>query len=119
MPRYDSFIGKLKTPGFYWKDIPDDRFRTGNQPARLVPTEWFESLGMAPYFTEKKIEEDGFEGRQIDWGSWAIIVRKSDCAEIWSNRDFARDAQRWDKISKEIDALAEDEEYLLVVTELP
>jgi hypothetical protein len=100
---------------------PDEIYRRGNQPARLVPSVWHESLGFGPLFIIEKIAAREFPGQQIDWGSWAIQVRKADCTRIWEEVSLTPRAnrERCESIMEEIEALPEDEAYLLVVTKQP
>jgi hypothetical protein len=60
------------------------------------------------------------EGKQIDWAAWALIVHKSDVESIWKwKKDSERwlDEKEWLEFWNEIQALHDDERYVLVVAE--
>jgi hypothetical protein len=120
MPRYFSYVGKLDDPEFSWNDIPDARFRTGNTPARIVPVGFSLGLGFGPGVVDYWVKEKGFEGKQIDWAAWGLIVRKSDLESIWNwKKDSERwhDEKEWVEFRNEIQALPDDGTYVLVVAE--
>ena len=120
--RYESYIAPLDSPGFYWDDIPDEAYRSGNTPRIcLAPSADFVSLGYSPYFVEKHIEAGNFVGQQIDWGAWAMIVTKADCLRLWLEQEPQSENRRdvWAGILADIEALDDSESYLLVVREMP
>jgi len=123
MPGYFSYLGKLDSPGFFWKEIPDANFGTGNTPDRIIPKEW-DGLGFAPGLINSWTKEHGLDGMQIDWGAWGMIVRKSDIEAIWKeqkdpNERPWQDEKKWQSIWEQIETLQDDETYVLVVAENP
>jgi len=58
-------------------------------------------------------------GKQIDWGAWGLIVRKSDMEMIWKAEKTTTNEEEWLKIWEEIQALQDDETCVLVVAENP
>ena len=120
MPRYFSYIGKLNSPNFFWNDIPDANFRSGNTPNRIIPKEFSLGLGFAPGVVDYWVKKGGLEGKQIDWAGWGLKVRKSDIVEIWEWKKAGErgiDDKEWLDVSNEIQTLQDDETYVLVVME--
>ena len=123
MASYFSYVGRLDSPGFFWDDIPDVQFRLGNTPARIMPTEWG-GLGFAPGLINRWTKEHGLNGKQIDWGAWGMIVRKSDMEAIWKEQKDPKqrpwqDEKEWQSIWEQIEKLQDDGTYVLVVAENP
>jgi hypothetical protein len=122
MPSYFSYIAKLDSPGFFWNDPPDEKFRHGNTPEKIIPQGFSLGLGFAPGVVDYWVKKTGLEGKQIDWGAWGMIVRKTDLEMIWKTEKEDRrwlDEKEWLKIWNEIELLQDDEKYLLVVAENP
>ncbi len=120
MPRFFSYIGKLDSPGFFWNDIPDAKFRMGNTPQRIVPAQFSLGLGFGPEALDYWAKQSGLEGQQIDWAAWGLIVRKSDLEKIWKwkkENERWHDEKEWLGFWNEIEALSDDEKYVLVVAE--
>jgi hypothetical protein len=120
MPSYFSYIGKLNSPGFFWNDIPPEA-NSGNTPARIIPKEFSLGLGFAPGIVSYWSEKAGLEGKQLDWGAWGLLARKSDLEAIWKEAKEERwqDQKEWQKFWEEIQALPDGETYVLVVAENP
>ena len=120
MPRYFSYIGKLDSPGFFWDDIPDAKFRSGNAPVRIVPAGFSLGLGFGPGVVDYWVKERGWEGKQIDWAAWGLVVRKADLEDIWlwkKENEGRKDEREWVGFWNEIEGLRDDEKYVLVVAE--
>jgi hypothetical protein len=120
MPSYFSYIGKLNSPGFFWKDIPPEA-NSGNTPARIVPKEFSLGLGFAPGIVSYWSKKANLESKQLDWGAWGLQARKSDLVAIWqeAKQEPFQDQKEWQKFWEEIEALPDDEIYVLVVAENP
>jgi len=118
MPSYTSYIGRLRSPDFFWDDIPDSKFRLGNSPAKVIP-EQYGNLGYSPLFIEQWSKEHGLEAKQIDWGGWGMEATKADLQLIWNdNRDYLPwGKDTWQTISEQIGKLSDDQKYVLVVIE--
>src|SRR5262245_21896472 len=68
-----SFVGDPDTPSFQW-DRPDrTRFRIGNLPDRVLPETW-RSLGVTTSRLWRLVDSGAYQGRQIDWGAWAVMM---------------------------------------------
>jgi hypothetical protein len=93
MPTYYSYIARLDTPGFFWNDIPDEKYRLGNTPGSQIIPQDYGDLGYSPGYIGYWSKKAGFEGKQIDWGAWGMVLRKSE--------------------------LDDDQTYILVVAENP
>lgn len=121
MPSYFSYIGKLNSPGFFWNEIPDENYRSGNTPARIIPKEFSLGLGFAPEIVKYWSEKAGLEGKDLDWGACGLRAGKSDSEAIWKEAKERRwqDQDEWQKFWEEIAALPDDEMYVLVVAENP
>jgi hypothetical protein len=120
MPRYFSYIGKLDSPGFFWDEIPDSKFRSGNTPERVVPAGFSLGLGFGPGVVDHWVKERGLEGKQIDWSAWGLLVCRSDMEDIWKwKRDGERwrDEEEWLEFWNQIHGLHDKERYVLVVAE--
>lgn len=119
MPSYFSYIGELNSPEFFWNDIPDDKFKLGNTPERIVPKGFSISLGLAPEMVSHWSKKAGLEGKQLDWGAWGMMVRKSDLESIWkeAREQGLQDQNEWQKFWEEIEALQDGEMYVLVIGE--
>jgi len=116
---YFSYIGKLDCAGFFWNDIPEDKYRSGNTPDRIVPKEFSLGLGFAPGVVEHWRKKAGLEGKQLDWGAWGLIVRKSDMLMIWQEEKDTTIKEEWQRYWVEIQSLQDDETYVLIVAENP
>lgn len=118
MPSYQCYIAKIDTPGFYWKDIPDKSFRSGNSPPRLCPKSWADDLPFGYRWIKNKIDSGEAIGKQIDWGGWAIVVTKAQ-ALAWL--DEVQQESRFGNYQSLIDeinlTLKDKANYLLVVLE--
>jgi hypothetical protein len=121
MPTYFSYIGKLDSPGFFWNDIPEEAGRTGNTPNRIIPREFSLGLGFAPEAVEYWVKKYRWEGKQLDWGAWGVIVGKADLEAIWKKRKEMKlwTDQEWLEIWEQIEALEDGPKYVLVVAESP
>jgi hypothetical protein len=122
MPGYFSYIGPLDSPGFFWNDIPDEKFRTGNTPNKIIPAGFSFGLGFAPGVLDQWNKKAGLEVKQIDWGAWGMIVRKSDIETIWKSEKNGRpwlNEKEWLDIWRQIGTLQDDQKYVLVVAEEP
>ncbi len=113
-----SYVGKLDSPDFFWDDIPDAKFRVGNTPHRLIPTD-FGDMWFTPDALKYWANTSGFEEKQIDWSAWGIVVRKSDLEMIWKSKtDYMPwDKDEWQRIWLEIEGLEDDQKYVLVSAE--
>ena len=120
MPSYFSYIGKLNSPGFFWNDIPPEA-NSGNTPQRIVPKEFSLGLGFGPGIVKHWSENAGLESKVLDWGACGLLARKSDLEAIWKEAKEERwqDQTEWKRFWDEIEALPEDEMYVLVVAENP
>jgi hypothetical protein len=123
MPGYFSYVAKFDSPGFFWDNIPDENFRTGNTPGpRIIPAEFSEGLGFAPGVVDYWAKKSGLQGKQLDWGGWGIIVSKADMEMIWKTEETDRrwlDEKEWLDIWNQIEKLDDGEKYVLVVAENP
>ena len=119
MPGYFSYIGELDCPGFFWNEIPEDKGRTGNTPDRIIPKGFSLGLGFGPGVVEHWKKKACLEGKQLDWGAWGIKVRKSDLEMIWKDQKDTTAQMEWLKYWDEIQALRDDETYVLIVAENP
>jgi hypothetical protein len=122
MPGYFSYIAKLDSPGFSWDETPSDRFPSGNTPGPvIIPAGFSLGLGFAPEAIDHWVKKNGWEGKQLDWGAWGVIVRKADIEAIWKVEKEKRwtDQQEWLKIWDQIEMLDDDQRYVLVVAENP
>jgi hypothetical protein len=121
MPSYFSYIGRLDSPDFLWNDIPDDKFRTGNTPDRIIPKDFSLGIGFAPEAIDHWVKKNGWDGKQVDWGAWAVIVDKTDLEAIWKVEKEKRftDEKEWLKIWEQIGMLEDGPKYVLVVAENP
>ena len=61
----------------------------------------------------------GYEGEQIDWSAWGMIVRKADIEMIWQGEKATTIEKEWTGIWNEIQMLRDDEKYVLIVAENP
>ncbi|MGO8818546.1 MAG: hypothetical protein ACLQVG_28210 [Terriglobia bacterium] len=60
------------------------------------------------------------EVKQIDWGAWGMIVRKTYLEMIWKTEKEDRrwqDEKEWLEVWNEIGMLRDDQKYILVVAE--
>ena len=121
MPGYFSYIGKLDSPGFFWNDIPEEAGRTGNTPDKIIPQDFSLGLGFAPEAIDYWMETNGWEGKQLDWGAWGVIVGKADLEAIWKRQKETKlwTEKEWLGIWEQIEMLEEDQKYVLVVAENP
>src|SRR3984957_16738550 len=121
MPSYFSYIGKLDSPGFFWNDIPEEAGRTGNTPDKIIPRDFSLGLGFAPEAIDYWVKEKGWEGKQLDWGAGGGIVGKADLEGIWKRQKDKKlwTEKEWLEIWEQIEILADDQKYVLVVTENP
>jgi hypothetical protein len=121
MPRYFSYIGKLDCPGFFWNDLPDQNFRTGNTPEKIIPRKFSLGLGFPPEAIDYWAKKLGTEGKQIDWAGWGVIVSKADLQTIWKRVEGRRleGEEQWPDIWNAIEMLDESQKYVLVVAEEP
>jgi hypothetical protein len=127
MPSYFSYIAKFDSPDFFWNDIPDDKYRTGNTPGPVIIPQGYpdpSGLGFAPGIVSHWTETGGLEGKQIDWGAWGMIVRKSDLEAIWKEQKDPKerpwqDEKEWLDVWNQIEKLEDDQKYVLVVAENP
>jgi hypothetical protein len=117
MPGYFSYIGRLDSPGFFWTDIPDAEFRSGNTPNRIIPAGFSLGLGFAPETITEWGKKQGFEGKQLDWGGWGMIMSKSNLETLWNTQKKGTDEKEWLGIWNEIEALPDGDKYVLVVAE--
>ena len=117
MPRYFSYIGRLDSPDFFWSDIPDDKFRRGNTPKRIIPVGFSLGLGFAPETVTEWGEKQGFEGKQLDWGGWGMIMSKADLEVLWNTQKDRDEEKSWLGVWNEIQALPDGDKYVLVVME--
>jgi hypothetical protein len=121
MPTYYSYVARLDSPGFFWNDIPDDRYRFGNTPRPIIlPTE-DGGLGLAPEFIDDWSKKAGLHAQQIDWGAWGMALRKSDLKTIWNSyKEYAPWKKGyWLSVWNQIELLPDDQDYILVVMEMP
>lgn len=68
---YFSFIGDGDDPSFSWNP-ETQQFSAGNLPPRLAPTEKWKSLGISVREVRAMIEQNGYPGKQLDWGAWGV-----------------------------------------------
>jgi hypothetical protein len=115
MTSHFSYIGDLDDPEFFWDDPPDEAFRTGNLPRRLIPREKHESLHISAYFVMQLIKDGRYVGRQIDWSAWGMKMTGVQLQEFWNSlSDKSADHP---VIAKAIAELGRDTFYILVVAE--
>ncbi len=122
MPSYTTYVGRLDCPGFYWDDIPDEKYRIGNTPLPvhgLGPADR-PLRGSLPRAAQKRVEAGIWELRPLDWGAWGIRVHKQDLEAMWleekaimANDRFAY-PDHWDDVAKRIAALESGVAYVLV-----
>lgn len=132
MPTYTSYIADIDAPGFYWDDIPDEKYRLGNSPPRLVPKEWYIDLPFSYFWLSKQIESGKFQGKQFDWGGWGIVIQKADILLLLREqqdtqkenkplalKDIVLDSEKkHDQIILEVEkTLIDNKNYILVVLE--
>jgi hypothetical protein len=114
---YSSYVGRLDSEDFFWEDIPDQKYRLGNIPHRLLPDH-----GADLPFGRGTIEHwstvIGRDVRQLDWGAWGLALSKRELQTIWEADDKSPSGLRyWQKIADQIDALPDEATYVLVVAE--
>jgi hypothetical protein len=102
-----SFIGDPDTPSFQWDDPDETRYRIGNLPDRVLPAKWG-SLGVSTSQLWQLAEGGAYQGRQIDWGAWALRMTGRQLQDF-----FAADPER----SALMAELEPDRTYLLVAAE--
>ncbi len=121
MPTYFSYIGKLDSPGFFWNDIPEEAGRTGNTPDKIIPKDFSLGLGFAPEAIDYWVKQNGWEGKQLDWGAWGVIVSKGDLEAIWKREKEKKKwtDKEWLEIWEQIEMLEDGPKYVLVVAENP
>jgi len=121
MPRYGSYIAKKSDPSFFWDEIPKENWN-GNLPKRLFPTEWYDNLGFDDSWYASMLKSGHYNGKQIEWGGWAIEVSKAQCLAIWMDQERGhasseRWKKKWSDIKAKIDGLDEHDQYLIVIVE--
>ena len=120
MTRYFSYIGDIDGSGdnsdkkFYW-DPPDEIYRIGNLPSRLIPTEVYEDLPVSTSYVMRLIKEKRYEGRQIDWGAWALKMTGGELQTFFAQESFKSSLD--ESVIQAIAALDHDKFYVLVVGE--
>ena len=122
MPMYSSWIGEKDSDDFFWDNIPDQKYRTGNTPGWLVPENRFFGLYYGPGLYKWAMETGRFECRQLDWGAWGVAVSRQECLDLWDQRKPGEDGffkmDEWASIRAEIDAALEDgKTYVICVAE--
>lgn len=87
----------------------------------IIPDGFSLGLGFAPEAIDHWVKNNGWEGKQLDWGAWGVIVRKTDIEAIWKVEKEKRstDQKEWLKIWEQIERLDDDQKYVLVVAENP
>jgi hypothetical protein len=108
MTYYFSYIGDPEVPPFQWDEPDAARYRIGNLPQRVLPQPRTASLGIAMFEVMRLTEEGVYEGRQIDWGAWALRMTGRQL------RDFFADHP---ENSRLVATLESDRVYLLVAAE--
>ncbi|MFN7779324.1 MAG: hypothetical protein ACK5RK_10670 [Betaproteobacteria bacterium] len=72
MTYYFSYIADAEDPKFQWNEPSDAAYRVGNLPRRVIPAEPHFSLAIGVVGMAKLIESGRYDGKQMDWGAWAI-----------------------------------------------
>ncbi len=119
MTAYRSYIGDMDDPNFEWEPS-DDKYRIGNLPRRLLPTESFEQLGIGVLWLMKQIESGALTGRQIDWGAWAVAMTGAEILTFWDaemKTSMSRATAKWEARRAELATLDAARMYLIVVAE--
>jgi len=119
MPAYYSYIAKLDSPGFFWNDITESAFRLGNTPRPRIIPQAYGTLGYSPAFIDHLTKDGRFQGKQIDWGAWGVLLAKSDLQTLWqTNKDkHPWSKESWLEIWNQIETLDDRQTYILVVAE--
>jgi len=120
MTSYFSYIGDLDGNNnngdrkFYW-DPPDESYRNYNLPRRLIPAEAYEDLPVSVFYLMRLIEEKQYEGRQIDWGAWALKMTGAELKAFFAQESFKSSLDG--SAAQAIATLDQDKFYVLVVGE--
>lgn len=132
MPTYASYLAEINAPDFYWNNIPDEKYRCGNTPPRLVPKNWHINLPFSYYWIAEQIKSGKFQGKQFDWGGWGIVIQKANVLVLLREQQEAsrtnaplaltdnvlKNENEVDQTILEIEkTLIEGKDYLLVVLE--
>jgi hypothetical protein len=119
MPSHFSYIGEFDNSDsakkFYWDNVPDEIYRTGNLPRRLIPNESHESLPVSAYFVMDLIRQKHYAGRQIDWSAWGLKMSAAGLVEFW--RTYYAQCAEYEAVAQAIGALDQGKCYVLVVAE--
>jgi hypothetical protein len=120
MTRYFSYIGALDGDNnngnqkFHWEP-PDEIYRVYNLPRRLIPAEAYADLPVSVFYLMRLIEEKRHEGRQIDWGAWALKMTGAQLRDFFAQESYQQSLD--ESVIKAIAALDADQFYALVVGE--
>ena len=126
MSYLDVYIGFSK--GYSLTPDPD-KFNIGNTPKCQSP--FFPDGSTAFRRLVKKIDSKAFQGAQVDWGAYAAIVTKEQILSFmeelyppeWQEkkREFNKMCgvpDEYGELKDFVEALSEDEKYILVASEL-
>ena len=127
MVSFRSYVGDKNAGNFFWDDIPDAKWRTGNLPRRILPADWYENLGIGGFWFVEQIESGAIKGKQIDWSGWGAEMTGMELLHFWDTMmcpdltgSSAMDKWRveeWQKMRTQLVNLDPDKAYILTVAE--
>ncbi len=121
MPSYFSYIGKLNSPGFFWNDIPPEANSRATHPRRSYRRTFLSVSALRPKLSVIGARRRAWKANSSIGEPGSLLARKSDLEAIWKEaKEWRwRDQKEWQEYWEEIEALPEDEMYVLVVAENP